>query len=110
MKYSEKMQLLLKGIKMDEIKALEEQEALELEEAKKNPPEDEEKKSFEERLKAANTLVEELEAKLDAKESELKKLNQDLESINNKKTLAEQPPEPDATSVFKDLFKPDKEV
>ena len=110
MKYSEKMQLLLKGIKMDEIKALEEQEALELEEAKKNPPEDEEKKSFEERLKAANTLVEELEAKLDAKESELKKLNQDLESINNKKTLTEQPPEPDATSVFKDLFKPDKEV
>ena len=110
MKYTEKMQLLLKGVKMDEIKALEEQEALELEEAGKAPEEDEENKSYLELLNAANTLVKELETKLEAKDAELKELNKDLESINNKKTLTEQPTTPDASDVFTELFKPSKEV
>lgn len=111
MKYSEKMQLLLKGIKMDEIKALEEQEAQELEEEqKKLDSNDEMEKAKKEALEEATSLVKELEAKLEAKDSELKKANEDLVALNNKRTLEEQPTESKASDVFKELFKPTKEV
>ena len=111
MKYSEKMQLLLKGIKMDEIRALEAQEAQELEEEQKKKLESNEvEKVKNEALEAANSLVKELEAKLEVKDAELKKANEDLESLNNKRTLEEQPTESKASDVFKELFKPTKEV
>lgn len=105
MKYSEKMQLLLKGVKMDEIKALEEQEAHELEEEQKKH-----KESNDEALEAANSLVKELEAKLEAKDAELRKKDEDIEALNNKRTIEEQPTESKASDVFKELFKPTKEV
>jgi acetylglutamate kinase len=112
MKYTEKMQLLLKGVKMEEIKALEEQEAQELKEEQEQQKisNDEMEKVKNEALEAATALVKELEAKLEAKDSELEKANKDLESLNNKRTLEEQPTESKASDVFKELFKPTKEV
>lgn len=108
MKYSEKMQLLLKGVKMDEIKALEEQEAHELEEEQKKHKESNDE--VEKALEAANSLVKELEAKLEAKDDELRKKDEDIEALNNKRTIEEQPTESKASDVFKELFKPTKEV
>lgn len=112
MKYSEKMQLLLKGIKMDEIKVLEDQEALELAEEKEKQKlsNEEMEKVNNKALEDATTLVKELEAQLEAKDLELKNLNEKVEEINNKKTMEEQPTVPDASSVFKELFTPNKEV
>lgn len=108
MKYSEKMQLLLKGIKMDEIKALEEQEA---EEAPEDPeateaPEDVVPKSA---LEAAEGMVKDLESKLQTKEDELSKLNAEFAKLNNKQTVADTPiTKQTSTDVMKELFHPNK--
>lgn len=119
MKSSEKIQLLMKGVKMDEIKALEEQEAAEAEEAKKAAEmaeeakaEEEAKKAEEEKpaLQAALDMVKDLESKLSAKEDELTKLNQQFADLNNKQTLLDQPEKrPNGADVMAQLFKKSKE-
>ena len=111
MKYSEKMQLLLKGVKMDEIRALEEQEAAEAEEAPEAPevpevPEDVVPKSA---LEAAEGMVKDLESKLSMKEDELTKLNAEFAKLNNKQTVADTPiTKQTSTDVMKELFHPNK--
>lgn len=122
MKYSEKMQLLMKGVKLDEIKSLEEQEAAEEaakkaeEEAAKKAEEEAAKKAEEEKkkqeqsaLEAAQAMIKDLEVKLEAKEDELTKLNKQFVNINNKQTVKEEPKhQPDASDVMKELFNPEK--
>ena len=115
MKYSEKMQLLMKGVKIDEIKALEEQEAKEVAEAAAKKAEDDAAKKAEEdnelksALELAQSMIKDLEGKLDAKEDELSKLNKEFTDLNNKQTVKDEPEhQPDATDVFHELFKPIK--
>lgn len=115
MKYSEKMQLLMKGVKLDEIKALEEQEAKEAtEEAAKKAEEEAAKKADEEKkeqsaLEVAQAMIKDLEVKLEAKEDELTKLNDQFANINNKQTVEEEPEhQPDASDVMRELFNPEK--
>lgn len=115
MKYSEKMQLLMKGVKLDEIKALEEQEAKEAaEEAAKKAEDDAAKKAEEDNeiksaLELAQSMIKDLEGKLEAKEDELSKLNKQFADINNKQTVKDEPiHQPDASDVMKELFKPEK--
>lgn len=110
MKYSEKMQLLLKGVKMDEIKALEEQEAAEAEVPEEpevpETPEDVVPKSA---LEAAEGMVKDLESKLQTKEDELTKLNAEFAKLNNKQTVADTPiTKQTSTDVMKELFHPNK--
>ena len=108
MKYSEKMSLLLKGVKFEEIKQLEEQEAAEAASAAL-----EEEKAEHERtaLEAAEAMVKELESKLESKEDELTKLNKQFAEINNKQTVKEEPINKEtAADVMQQLFKPNKEV
>ena len=96
MLYSEKIKLILSGVKMEDIKALEEEEAKE--------------KAAEEAAKAAGAksaveLVKELEEKLKSKEDELTKLNSQIVAINNKRTVSDNPPtKATAADVMKDLF------
>lgn len=111
MKSSEKIQLLLKGIKMDEIKALEDQEAAEAaEEQRKLEELDKEQESKEKTaLEAALSMVKDLEEKLQSKEDELTKLNQDFANINNLQTVKEEPEKKyDGADVMKELFNPAK--
>lgn len=115
MKYSEKMQLLMKGVKIDEIKALEEQEAKEAAEAAAKKAEDDAAKKTEEdnemktALELAQSMIKDLEGKLEAKEDELTKLNKQFTDINNKQTVQDEPVhQPDATDVFNELFNPIK--
>ena len=102
MYYSEKIKLLLSGVKMDDIKALEEEEAKEAEakaaeEAAKAAKAAEESKA-EDSAKTAVELVKELEDKLT-------KLNSQIVALNNKRTVSESPHDKaTATDVFKDLF------
>ena len=108
MKYSEKMSLLLKGVKLEEIKQLEEQEAAEAASAAI-----EEAKSEHERtaLEAAEEMVKDLESKLAAKEDELTSLNRQFADLNNKQTVKEEPIKQEtAADVMRQLFKPQKEV
>lgn len=110
MKYSDKLALYLKGVKSDEIKALEEQEAAEKLEAEqaatevKSHEESETKKLLEESL----TTIKDLESKLEAKDAELAKISEELTKSNNAKTVAEQPTNTSASDVLKELFKPSK--
>lgn len=118
MKYSEKMSLLLKGIKMDEIKALEAEELQELEELKKI--EEEKKKELEPEgskepeedhsklLLEAQNIIKDLEAKLDEYKEKNEKLTSEIAEKNNKKTLADQSSTYDAGEVFKELFNKSK--
>ena len=111
MKSSEKIQLLLKGVKMDEIKALEEQEAAEelekQKELEKLDSEEEEKSKT--ALEAALNMVKDLEEKLQNKEDELTKLNQEFANINNKQTVIEEPEKKyGGADVMKELFNPAK--
>ena len=69
MKYSEKLQLLLKGVKMEEIKDLEAQEKEELEAASSseetnNSENIQDNNAEGEALEAAKSMIEELETKL----------------------------------------------
>ena len=118
MKSSEKIGLLLKGVKMEEIKQLEAEEAKEVEEAAaaskttevpvaKTEESNEEIKSA---LESAKQMLEDLEAKVNAKDDEIKKLNDALADLNNKQTIAEKPTKVDsAADVMQQLFKPKKE-
>lgn len=113
MKYSEKMQLIMKGYSRDEIKALEEQEAKEAKEAKEAAEEAAEKAEEDNELKSAlelaQSMIKDLEGKLDAKEDELSKLNKEFTDLTNKQTLKDEPEhQPDATDVFHELFNPIK--
>lgn len=108
MKYSEKMSLIFKGYTKEEIKALEEQEANEAAEddAAKKVEEDNEMKSA---LELAQSMIKDLESKLEAKEDELTTLNKQFADINNKQTVKDEPiHQPDASDVMKELFKPEK--
>ena len=115
MKYSEKMELLLKGVKLSEIKELEDQEAKETEEAAKAA---EASKAAEEAiaaevektaLEAAQEMVKDLETKLSAKEDELTKLNAEFAKLNNKQTVVDNPPvKQTGADVLKELFHPVK--
>ena len=120
MKYSDKLSLLLKGVKMDEIKALEEQEQKEIADqaaadpspeltqdpAAGNPdpeikPDQDYKKLFED----ANSIIKEMEEKLQQNQDELSKLKNEIAAFNNRQTQAETPDQPyDETAVFKELF------
>lgn len=107
MKYSEKLQLLLKGVKMDEIKALEEQEAAEKAEEQEatEKKEAEEEKKEQSALELAESMIKDLEGKLEAKEDELTKLNKEFAELNNLKTVKEEPEEKyNASDVFGELF------
>ena len=108
MKYSDKLALYLKGVKSEEIKALEEQEKAEMEEAAAKEVEEEAKEESDtkKQLEEALTMIKDLESKLEAKDAELVKQGKEIESMNNKKTLQEQPTTPDASDVFKQLFNP----
>ena len=115
MKYSEKMELLMKGVKVAEIKELEAQEAEEAkkaaEEAAKKEAEETAKKEAEETsaLSAAHEMIKELESKLSAKEDELTKLNKEFADLNNKQTVKDEPEVKDsAADVMKQLFHPKK--
>lgn len=113
MKYSEKMSLLLKGVKMDEIRALEAEEAAELEAATKETAEEstDNNEDMKTALESAKKMIEDLEAKLSAKDDENKKLNDALADINNKQTLAEAGnKQATAADVMKELFKSKKEA
>ncbi len=120
MKYSEKMELLTKGVKWAEIKELEAQEAEEAkkaaEDAAKLAADEEAKKAAEEAkkaaedksaLSAAQEMIKELETKLSAKEDELTKLNKEFADLNNKQTVKDEPDKVDsAADVMKQLFHP----
>lgn len=119
MKYSEKMSLLLKGVKMDEIKALEAEELQEIEELKKleeekdkKDPEEKDKKDPEEDhsklLLEAQNIIKDLEAKLDEYKEKNEKLTSEIAEKNNKKTVADQSSTYDAGEVFKELFNKSK--
>ena len=115
MLYSEKIKLLLSGVKMDDIKSLEAEEAKEAEEeaarkaaeeaARKAAEEAGEESGNDEETKTAVELVKELEEKLKNKEDELTKLNAQLLALNNKRTVAGAPPKKATTvDVFKELY------
>ena len=117
MKYSEKLQLLLKGVKMEEIKDLEAQELKELEDAAGDPELDPDPKMPDpspsdnsEALATAQDMVKELETKLAATQDELTKLNSEIAAINNRATQSEDLPKYDASAVFSELFNSKKEV
>ena len=113
MKYSEKIQLLMKGVKFDQIKELEEQEATELEEAnaKESQEHEHEEESSEVKtaLELAQSMIKDLEGKLEAKDDELAKLNQLFATLNNKQTVADEPKQEDASDVMAQLFNNKKE-
>lgn len=115
MKYSEKLQLLLKGVKMDDIKDLEAQEKEELDAAanasdndsggsNENGSEDKGSDVDSEALAAAQVMITELETKLANTQDELTKLNSEIAAINNRATQVEDLPNYDATAVFSELF------
>ena len=113
MKYSEKLQLLLKGVKMEEIKDLEAQEKEELEAASSSEEPDNSEKIQDnnadgEALEAAKSMIEELETKLGNAQDELTRLNSEIAAINNRATQAEDLPKYDATAVFGELFNKNK--
>lgn len=116
MKASEEIGLLLKGVKPVEIAALKEREAAELAEeqkkaeaeaAKLKEEEEKEEASIKSALETAQQLTKDLENKLQAKEDELKKLNDEFAKINNKQTIKDEPPvKQTGVDVFKELFNP----
>ena len=105
MKYSEELALRLKGVKSEEIQALKDQEAKEAEEAAAAAAEATARKEEEEAsaLEVAQTMIKDLEAKLEAKNAELKKAQDDLIQVNNSATQKE-PTKYDASDVMNELF------
>lgn len=111
MKYSEELALRLKGVKSDEIAAMKEQEAREAaEEAAKAEAAAEQKKEEEaSALELAQTMIKDLEATLEEKNAEVKKLNEDIISLNNASTQHEESHSYDASDVMMELFNNKKE-
>lgn len=111
MKYSEKMQLLLKGVSLADIKQLEEQEAAEAAEAAENEAIEKEENEQKElsALEAAEAMVKELEEKLSDTEDKLAKANQEFAELANKQTVKDSPKEKySSKDVMKELFHPVK--
>lgn len=113
MKYTEKMQLLLKGVKMDEIRSLEEQEAVEIAEADQkdqdpevdpDPSDPEDQTDYKELFDNANNIIKEMETKLQENQAELSKLKNEIAAFNNRQTQEASPEKYDETAVFKELF------
>ena len=121
MKYSDKLSLLLKGVKMDDIKALEQQEKEELEKKKQNPdptpdnqqpdptpdnqqPDPEQKDDYKQLFEEANNIIKEMETKLQENQTELGKLKNEIAAFNNRQTQEASPEKYDDTAVFRELF------
>ena len=107
MKYSEELALRLKGVKSDEIAAMKEQEAKEAEEAAAAAAEASAKKKEEEAsaLDLAQSMIKDLEAKLEEQAKELKQAREDLATVNNQATQQAEPPKKyDASDVMRELF------
>lgn len=111
MKYSEKMQLLLKGVSLADIKQLEEQEAAEAAEEAENETKEKEvvEKKEVSALEAAESMVKELEEKLATTQDELAKVNQEFAELANKQTVKDSPEAKyTSTDVMRELFHPVK--
>ena len=109
MTVKEKTSLLLNGVKWAQIQELEEQEKLEIEaEAAKGKEEESKEQPETPTLDDALKLIKELQEKLSEKDDEVSKLNNDLASVNNHQTIAEQPVKETSVDVFKELFHPEK--
>ena len=107
MKYSEELALRLKGVKSDEIQAMKEQEAKEAEEAAAAAAVATAKKEEEEAsaLELAQSMIKDLEAKLEERTNELKQAQIDLATVNNAATIKEEPQKQyDASDVMMELF------
>ena len=116
MKYTEKMQLLFKGVSLEDIKALEAQEAQELAEADQSTPDQSDQTDpdpsdqtdqtdYKELFDNAESLIKEMETKLQQNQDELSKLKNEIAAFNNRQTQqASQPEKYDEVAVFKELF------
>ena len=120
MKYADKFNLLLKGVKMDEIKALEAQEAQEIAEAAAasndqgvddkgdhqdpDPAAANSDQDYKQLLENANGIIKDMEEKLLLNQAELDKLKNEIAAFNNKQTQQTSPEVYDETAVFKELF------
>lgn len=119
MKYTEKMQLLFKGVSLEDIKALEAQEAQEAQDAQKiaeadqtapdqsdqTDPDPADQTDYKELFDNAESLIKEMETKLQQNQDELSKLKNEIAAFNNRQTQqASQPEKYDEVAVFKELF------
>ena len=117
MKYADKLSLLLKGVKMDEIRSLEEQEASE-KIAEKDPdpkdpnpkdpdpkdPDPKDPTDYKELFENANNIIKEMEEKLQQNQAELSNLKNEIAAFNNRQTQEKEQSVYDDTAVFKELF------
>ena len=109
MTVKEKTQLLLNGVKWAQVQELEAQEKLEIEAAAAKGKEEESTEQPEQpTVEDALKLIKELQDQLATKTDEVTKLNDDLASVNNHQTVAEQPAKESGADVFKELFHPNK--
>lgn len=109
MTVKEKTQLLLNGVKWAQVQELEAQEKLEIEAAAAKGNEEESTEQPEQpTVEDALKLIKELQEQLATKSDEVTKLNDDLASVNNHQTVAEQPVKETGADVFKELFHPSK--
>ena len=107
MKYADKLSLLLKGVKMDEIRSLEEQEASEKIAEKDPDPKDPDPKDptdYKELFENANNIIKEMEEKLQQNQAELSNLKNEIAAFNNRQTQEKEQSVYDDTAVFKELF------
>lgn len=113
MKYADKLSLLLKGVKMDEIRSLEEQEASEkIAEADQTDqdqqdqldPDLKDPTNYKELFENANNIIKEMEEKLQQNQAELSNLKNEIAAFNNRQTQEKEQSVYDDTAVFKELF------
>lgn len=113
MKYADKLSLLLKGVKMDEIRSLEEQEASEkIAEADQQDqdqqdqpdPDLKDPTDYKELFENANNIIKEMEEKLQQNQAELSNLKNEIAAFNNRQTQEKEQSVYDDTAVFKELF------
>ena len=111
MKFSEKMLLIKQGATLADIKKLEEEEALELqetpEELKEVPEESEEKKEILTALEAANKALEESRNIIQKQKDELEAMNEKFTIFANQQTITD-PPAYTEKEVMQELFNPKK--
>lgn len=112
MKYADKLSLLLKGVKMEEIRALEEQEASEIAEPDQQDqdqpdqpdPDLNDPTDYKELFENANNIIKEMEEKLQQNQAELSNLKNEIAAFNNRQTQEAEQTVYDDTAVFKELF------
>ena len=112
MKYSDKLSLLLKGVKMDDIRALENQEKEELESQQQDPEptpdnqqqDPEPKEDYKQLFEEANNIIKEMEEKLQENQTELGRLKNEIAAFNNRQTQEASIEKYDDTAVFRELF------